>query len=61
MIGGKKYDSPSIVTPEELKLKLYPGASGSGYFSVLVDKKDQSPLITFGRSSNGTGGIWFKI
>jgi len=58
---GKEYDSPSVVTPEELSLKLYPGASGSGYVALLVSKSDKNPVLTYGRDYKGTGGIWFKI
>ncbi|TVX97350.1 copper amine oxidase [Cohnella terricola] len=59
---GKDYENQFAVAPEPaLSLKLYAGASGSGYAVFTVDKKDTDPLLTFGRKYDGTGGAWFKL
>ncbi|MEC0229303.1 stalk domain-containing protein [Paenibacillus alba] len=58
---GKDYDAISIVTPEPaINTSLYVGAENSGWFALQVDKKDTSPLITYARAYDGTGGVWFK-
>ncbi|UVI27621.1 stalk domain-containing protein [Paenibacillus spongiae] len=58
---GKDYNSVIVVAPEpELRSNLYAGASHSGWAVFLVKTDDKSPLITFGRNFDGTGGIWLK-
>ncbi|MCR8656875.1 DUF4352 domain-containing protein [Paenibacillus endoradicis] len=58
---GKDYDHKTIVEPDpEFSANLYEGASTSGWAAYLV-KKDDTPLLSFGRNYDGTGGIWFKV
>lgn len=60
--AGKDYDHPMVVEPDPaINTKLYAGASHSGWIAFLVKKDDVSPLITFGRKYDGTGGAWFKV
>jgi len=59
---GKVYDYESVVEPDpEISTNLYPAASHEGWIAFLIAQDDTSPLMTFGRKSDGTGGIWFKL
>ncbi|MWC30403.1 stalk domain-containing protein [Paenibacillus sp. MMS18-CY102] len=59
--SGKDYETPFVVEPEPaLSANLYVGASNSGWVAFMVKKEDKTPLITFGRKYDGTGGAWFK-
>lgn len=59
--GGKDYEFVSYVLPSPvLDAKLYNGASNEGWIAFLVDKSDLKPVIVNGKSSDGTGGVWFK-
>lgn len=59
---GKEYKDSWVTTPEpRLDADLYEGASQTGWLLFEVKKDDSKPLMTFGRNSDGTGGIWFKL
>jgi hypothetical protein len=61
-MGGKDYDGVSVVEPDPaIGATLYPGASQEGWIVFLVAQGDTGPLMTLGRESDGTGGIWFKL
>lgn len=58
---GVDYKTPVVVTPEpKFDTKLYSGSSHTGWVAFKVKKDDPSPLITYGRNYNGSGGVWFK-
>lgn len=58
---GKDYDPISVVTPDpSINTSLYVGAENTGWMAFEVDKADVSPLITYARSYDGTGGVWVK-
>ncbi|RUS48386.1 DUF4352 domain-containing protein [Cohnella sp. AR92] len=58
---GKDYSRGLVVPPDpDLNANLYEGASASGWVAFQVKTTDASPLITFGRKYDGTGGLWFK-
>ena len=60
--AGKDYESSFAVDPEpSLNSRLYAGASNTGWAVFTVKKEDASPLLTFGRKYDGTGGAWFKV
>lgn len=59
---GKEYESSFVVGPDPtLSATLYPGASHEGWAVFQVAQHDTKPLITFGRTYQGTGGIWWKL
>lgn len=59
---GKDYDMSWAVEPEPaLNAQLYEGASHEGWAAFLVAAGDTTPLMTFGRNYDGTGGIWFQL
>lgn len=59
--GGRDYETVSVVEPEpSIRSSLYEGASHTGWVAFQVKSDDPSPLITFGRKYDGTGGVWFK-
>lgn len=59
---GKQYEVVSVLLPDpELRATLYPGAWHEGWAAFMVAQVDAKPLLTFGRNSDGTGGIWFKL
>jgi hypothetical protein len=59
--SGKGYEQELIIAPDPvLNAKLYEGASSQGYIAFEVLKTDTKPVITFGRKSDGSGGVWFK-
>jgi hypothetical protein len=59
---GKEYDMPFVVEPDpSLDADLYPGASHEGWAAFEVAIDDSKPLMTFGRYSDGTGGLWWKL
>ncbi|MGA9049012.1 MAG: tetratricopeptide repeat protein [Dehalococcoidia bacterium] len=56
------YDQDMVIGPKPfIDTSLYPGASHEGWIVFLVAQDDAKPLMTFGRSYDGTGGIWFKL
>lgn len=58
---GKDYDFVSVVELNpSIDANLYEGADHEGWVAFEVKKDDTNPLITFGRSYDGKGGIWFK-
>jgi len=58
---GKEYEYVSVVIPDpKLESNLYKGSSNEGWAVFTVKTTDTNPKITFGRSYDGTGGIWFK-
>ncbi|WP_438351558.1 stalk domain-containing protein [Paenibacillus sp. FA6] len=59
--SGTDYDFVSVVEPDpSIDSKIYVGSSNTGWAAFEVKKSDQSPLITYGRKYDGTGGVWFK-
>ncbi len=59
---GKDYERVSVVEPKPtLSAKLYPGASHEGWVAFQVAQQDTRPLMTFGRGSQGRGGLWWKL
>jgi len=59
--SGKDYEYASVVVPApEYQSSLYEGASHTGWVAFTVKVGDPSPLITFNRDYDGSGGIWFK-
>ena len=60
---GEQYDfyDVTVVPAPEFKGDLYEGGSKEGYFTFLVDKKDEAPKLVFERNSDGSGGLWFSI
>lgn len=59
---GVEYDWASVIEPDpSLDADLYPGASYEGWAAFEVAIDDSMPLMTFGRYSNGTGGLWWKL
>ena len=61
--NGEQYDfyDVTVVPAPEFKGDLYEGGSKEGYFTFLVDKKDDAPKLVFERNSDGSGGLWFAI
>ncbi len=58
---GRDYESASYVLPDpKLDSNLYNGASNEGWVAFLVEKTDSRPVIVYGKSYDGTGGVWFK-
>lgn len=62
-MNGKEYDRPiGLIAPDpSIRVDLYPGASHEGWIACSVTVDDTKPLMTIGRESDGTGGIWFKL
>ncbi len=61
MVYDAAYKVGCVETPDpSIKISLYPDASHEGWvpFHVAID---DDPLMNFGRSTDGTGGIWFKL
>ena len=59
--GGEEYDYTSVVSPQpEFDVKLNTGSSYDGYIVFEVRKTDKKPLISNGRSSDGSGGVWYQ-
>lgn len=59
---GKVYDMPSLVLPRpSIETKLYPGASHEGWAAFMVANDDSAPVMVFGLSRDGSGGLWFKL
>lgn len=59
---GAEYDWVPVVVPDpNLSADLYPGASDEGWAAFQVAIVDSMPLMTFGRYSDGTGGLWWKL
>ena len=61
---GQEYSKSSFdVSPPDpqIRTSLYSGASHEGWMTFSISKEDSKPLLTFGRSYDGTGGIWFKL
>jgi len=62
-MNGNEYDRPiGLRAPDpSIRVDLYPGASHEGWIAYPVTVDDTKPLMTIGRESDGTGGIWFKL
>jgi len=59
---GKDYDDKFAVAPNpKLSGQMYSGSSTEGYIVLYVTTYDQTPLLTFGRKYDGTGGAWWKL
>ncbi|WP_025703357.1 hypothetical protein [Paenibacillus graminis] len=60
--SGTDYDYlMSIVLPEpNIDAKVYAGSSKEGWVAFQVKKDDPSPVISFARKYDGSGGVWFK-
>jgi len=60
---GQDYDFVSVVLPNpSISTTLFdPGDSHEGWVSFYVSTSDTTPLMTFGRRFDSTGGIWFKL
>lgn len=59
---GKLYEMPSLVLPKpSIETKLYPGASHEGWAALMVTADDPAPVMAFGLSRDGSGGLWFKV
>lgn len=59
--SGRDYPNSIVVKPSPaLDTSLYEGASNTGWLVFIVDKNDDSPLLTFARDSDGSDGIWLK-
>jgi hypothetical protein len=56
-VGGKWYQSPSIILPEpRMKTKLSPGESSEGWVAFEVPQDETNPRMFFAR-----GNIWFQL
>lgn len=59
---GKVYDNAVIVEPDpQIDVTLYQGSSHEGWCAFEVEQTDDLPVMAFGRHSDGTGGVWFKL
>lgn len=59
--SGTDYDRLSVVLPDPgIDANIYAGSSKEGWVAFQVKKDDLSPVISYARSYNGTGGAWFK-
>lgn len=59
---NKKYDTASVVIPDpELRTELYKGASATGWVAFKVRQDDPNPKMVYGKSYDGTGGVWFSL
>jgi len=59
---GKEYEYVSVAGLDpDIRTSLYPAASHEGWIAFPIAQDDTSPLLTFGRAFDGTGGIWFKL
>lgn len=59
--SGTDYDRFTVVTPDpSIDAKIYAGSSNEGWVAFLVKKDDLSPVISFARKYDGSGGVWFK-
>ncbi|NLT58453.1 MAG: hypothetical protein GXX99_05775 [Clostridiales bacterium] len=61
--GGVEYKLDSILAPDpKFRGDVYAGSGAlTGYAAFLVDCSDPAPRAAFGRSYDGTGGIWFDL
>ncbi len=61
--GANKEYSDTVygVVKDDLDGDLYPGSNAIGWVPFLVDSNDTTPKMTFGRSYDGSGGIWFSL
>ncbi|TBL80212.1 DUF4352 domain-containing protein [Paenibacillus thalictri] len=57
---GRDYEQVIASLEPGIRTSLYSGASHSGWVAFQVKKDDASPVITFGRKYDGTGGVWFS-
>jgi hypothetical protein len=59
--AGTDYDTLSAVLPDpSIDSKVYAGSSAEGWVAFQVKKDDLSPVISFARKYDGSGGVWFK-
>ncbi len=60
--SGKEYGSDFVLEPDPaLDASLYAGGTTTGYAVFKVSVDDKTPLLTYGRNSDGTSGSWFKV
>lgn len=59
--SGTDYDRLSVVLPDPgIDANIYAGSSKEGWVAFQVKKDDLSPVISYARKHDGTGGAWFK-
>ena len=59
---GADYARKIVVEPDpQFADHIYPGASTEGWAALYVHDYDKTPLLTFGRNYDGTGGLWWKL
>lgn len=59
---GADYARKIVVRPDpRFADQIYPGTSTEGYVALYVHDYDKTPLLTFGRNYDGTGGLWWKL
>ncbi|MDF2651810.1 MAG: hypothetical protein K0Q73_7615 [Paenibacillus sp.] len=59
--AGTDYDRLSVVLPDPgIDANIYAGSSKEGWVAFQVKKDDLSPVISYARKYDGTGGAWFK-
>ncbi|GAB6989550.1 stalk domain-containing protein [Paenibacillus pini] len=59
--NGVDYRQETVVVPDGgIRTQIYAGGSRTGWVAFLVKTDDPSPLIVYGRKSNGSAGLWFK-
>lgn len=59
---GKEYSTEFTIIPPEpvLTCDLYEGATSEGWVAYKVKTEDKKPKLAFGRSYDGSGGVWFN-
>lgn len=59
---GREYEDAVVVEPAPaIGANLYAGATHEGWVVFQVAKDDTAPVMTYGRTYDGTGGIWFTL
>jgi hypothetical protein len=60
---GKEYNNDGYIAVLDPKLdaSLYAGGTTTGYAKFKVRVDDKTPLLTYGRESDGTSASWFKV
>lgn len=60
--AGREYEPVHVTTPDpSLRTSLYSGSSHEGWVAFQAAVDDAAPVAAFGRHTDGTGGIWFKL
>jgi hypothetical protein len=63
-VSSSGQDYPQVALKDlinSIAAELQSGGLKEGKVALLVSKNDQQPLLTFGRNSEGNGGLWFKL